>query len=647
VIEAKAPTLFGDVWRARAVRQLRRYQEAEPRWHGRGAPELFDWNLLCVALSGKQAAYGPIGAYDNEYAEWKAYDPLADARQAEAAARERYGALAEGQGQLLIGLLAPAVLLDVLRDYVAFELEDGRLVEKLPRYQQYRAVSRAMARILSKREPKARSGVIWHTQGSGKSLTMLWLATKLRREPRLRNPTIVVVTDRTQLDEQIVGTFRRCGFPAPEPATTTKVLREKLGSEAGRTILTTIQKFEDVLNAEGERLPVLNPADNVFVLVDEAHRTQYGKLAAKMRRALPRAVFLGFTGTPLDRPFKSTVQEFGDLLDKYTIPEAVADGATVPILYEARLPELSIQGPNTLDRLFDTIFADYSEEERARIRRRYATKETLAEAKPRIRMIALDIAEHFKAHVQPNGFKAQVVAPSRLAALDYCEYLRDFGIKETYPVITLSNEDDNRFNIARELPQRQVIAEFRDAGGPKQIVVVVDMLLTGFDAPVDQVLYLDRGLREHGLLQAIARVNRPCTVSKNGVTAEKQYGLVVDYWGVSRELQAALSTFEQEDVRDIWEALKGDPGPVIGDAARQAESYFKGRNLDDPWDCVAVFAADARTEGAYKADDFARFEEHYRDFARLMDQYLPDPAALPYADRLARLTKIRALARAT
>jgi type I restriction enzyme R subunit len=652
VIEAKAPTLFGDLWRARAVERLRRYQEAEPRWHGRGAPELFDWNLLCAGICGQHAVYGPIGAQDSEYAEWKAYDPLLPAARAEAEAREQYGTLAEGQGRLLIGLLAPARLLDVLRDYVAFELEAGRLVKKLPRYQQYRAVSRAMARILGEQQPARRGGVIWHTQGSGKSLTMLWLATKLRREPRLGSPTIVVVTDRTQLDEQIAGTFKRCGFPAPEATPTTKALREKLASQSGRTVLTTIQKFQGVLNTPEGRLEVINADSNLFVLVDEAHRTQYGKLHAKMRQALPNAVLLGFTGTPLDRPWKSTVKEFGPLIDQYTIPESVADGATVPIYYEARLPELSIIGPEKLDQLFDAVFAKESEEERARIRRRYATKAALAEAERRIEQIAKDIADHFRSQIEPNGFKAQVVAPSRDAALRYWHYLRKFQVEETYPIMSFTLDDDVRFKEAQDIPQRETIEAFKRADGPPKILVVVDMLLTGFDAPVEQVLYLDRELHDHALLQAIARVNRPCTVAKDNVTAQKRYGLVVDYWGVSRELQEALATFDEDDYRDVWRELEGDPSEVIGGVAARAQSYFKGCRLDDPFDCIRVFAADPRTSNgddrvAYKEDELARFEADYRELARLVDQYLPNQAALDYAELLAKLTKIRGAARAT
>ena len=412
VMEAKSPSLL-DVWRTQAVRQLRRYQEAGSEWHGTGAPELFHTNLLCVAHCGAAAAYATLGAPENAYVDWKLLLPYSEAE-----VRQRFGVEPEGQARLIVGLLAPATLLDILRDYVVYEPQGGKLVKKLPRYQQYRAVRAALERLLQGRCPEERGGVVWHTQGSGKSLTMLRLATKLRREPRLNNPTIVVVTDRTQLDRQISGTFARCGFPAPEQAASARHLRRLLRSGGARTVMTTIQKFEDALTTSKGRLDVLNASEHMVVMVDEAHRTQYGLLGARMSKALPNAALIGFTGTPIDKGFgRSTMQRFGPLIDSYTIPQSVADGATVPIFYETRLPELHIDGPETLDTLFEAMFGHESEETQARIRRRYANKETVAEAERRIEMIALDIAQHFKAKVQPNGFKAQVVAPSRSAAL--------------------------------------------------------------------------------------------------------------------------------------------------------------------------------------------------------------------------------------
>ena len=286
VMEAKSPSLL-EVWKSQAVRQLRRYQEAGPEWQGRGAPELFYYNLLCVAHCGAAAAYAGLGAPENAYFKWKSVLPYSEDE-----VRLRFGVEPQGQAELIVGLLSPATLLDVLRDYVVYEPERGRLVKKLPRYQQYRAVRAALERLLAGRKPEERGGVVWHTQGSGKSLTMLWLATKLRRESRLGNPTIVVVTDRTQLDRQIAGTFERCGFPAPEQAATSRDLRRLLTTGRGRTIMTTIQKFEEALTTPEGELNVLNASENVIVMVDEAHRTQYGILGGRMSRSLSEDSFL-------------------------------------------------------------------------------------------------------------------------------------------------------------------------------------------------------------------------------------------------------------------------------------------------------------------------------------------------------------------
>ena len=640
VMEAKSPSLLG-VWKSQAVQQFRRYQEAGAEWHGTGAPELFHYNLLCVAHCGAAAAYATLGAPENAYFEWKSVLP-----HTEDEVRQHFGVEPHGQAQLIVGLLSPATLLDVLRDYVVYEPERGRLVKKLPRYQQSRAVRAALGRMLSGRKPEERGGVVWHAQGSGKSLTMLWLATKLRREPRLGNPTIVVVTDRRQLDQQIAGTFERCGFPAPEQAATSRDLRRLLSTGAGHTIMTTIQKFEEALTAPEGELDVLNSSENVIVMVDEAHRTQYGILGGRMSKALPNAVMVGFTGTPIEKDFKrSTIGRFGPLIDVYTIPQSVADGVTVPIWYEARLPDLAVEGPETLDRLHEAMFGDEPPAVQAQIRRRYANKETVAEAEQRIEMIALDIAEHFKGKVRPNGFKAQVVAPSRAAALRYSERLNSFGLR-AYAIITASPNDGPEFKAARDLDQEQVVNAFVDPEGEPEALVVVDMLLTGFDAPVEQVLYLDRSLREHGLLQAIARVNRRFSHQHDGVPSEKTHGLVVDYHGVSRDLEEVLSTFDWPDVQDTMREMDEDPAPVIGAASVQAESHFRSLDLSDTWACVSVFAPDASTEGNFKADLFERFSADYRRFSLLMDRFLPDPRALDYTDRLARLTEIRAYVRA-
>ena len=637
VMEAKSPTLMG-VWKSKAVRQLRRYQEADPEQLGAGAPALFATNLLCVAHCGAAAVYGPTGAPERGYAEWNSL-PCAEDEF-----RERFGEEPAGQALLIAGLLSPATLLGVLRDFVVYEHAGGRLTKKLPRYQQHRAVLAAMERIRGGARPGERGGVIWHTQGSGKSLTMLWLATRLRRE--MGDALVLVVTDRTQLDRQIAATFERCAFPAPEQAASARDLRRLISYGAGRTVMTTIQKFGDALDGRDGTADALNGSERVFVMVDEAHRTQYGALAARLSLALPNAALIGFTGTPIDKGFRrSTMSRFGPLIDAYKLPQSVADGATVPIRYEARLPDLAVHGPDSLDRLFEALFGGEPEETREAIRRRYATSADVAGAEQRIEAIALDIAEHFKARIRPNGFKAQVVAPSRRAALRYAERLNEFGV-EAYPIVTATTEDGPEFRTAREIDHRQVIGEFLDFAGSPEALVVVDMLLTGFDAPVEQALYLDHPMREHQLLQAIARVNRPYSLRQEGVETEKTYGLVVDYWGVSRDLGEALAAFDREEVQDAMRGLDEDPGAVIEAAAIRAEGHFPGLDPADTGACVAVFTANATTEGDFRSDAFERFDADYRVFSRLTDLYLPDARAVAYADRLARLTEIRACVRA-
>ena len=638
-MEAKSPTLL-EVWKTQAIRQLRRYQEAGPEWHGAGAPELFDTNLMCVAHSGADAAFGSVGAPENAYAGWKSIEPFTE-REFE----RRLGTPPEGQARLIAGLLNPPTVLDILRDYVVFEHERGRLVKKLPRYQQYRAVRRGIKRILEARTPEERAASSGTRRAPGsRSRCFGWRRSCAAHPPSATprsssSPTAPSSTGRSR------GRSSRRRSTSPRARTARRRLRELLRTNNGRTVMTTIQKFEDMLNAPAGPLGHLNDADNVVVMVDEAHRTQYGRFAAKMRAAMPQATFVGFTGTPIDKDFKrTTLGVFGELIDSYTIPQSVEDGATVPIYYEARLPELHVEGAETLDRLFEALFGDEPEETRGEIRRRYANKERIAEAAKRIEAIALDISEHFRKKVQPNGFKAQVVVPSRAAAMRYAQHLNAFGLP-AYPVITTSHNDGPEFDAARELNQDKIVGDFIDPDGEPQVLVVVDKLITGFDAPVEQVLYLDRSIREHTLLQAIARVNRRFSHTKNGASTEKQYGLVVDYHGVSRELESALAGFDSGDVQQALTELE-DPGPVIQAAADKTEAHFRGLHLNDPWACVHHFDADATTEGDYKADAYERFDRDYGDFSTLMDRFLPDPTALGYLDRLRRLTVIRSYARA-
>ena len=630
VIECKSPTI-GDAWKAEAVKQLRRYQEADTGWKDQGAPRLFEAAQVLVGTCGERAVYGTVGTPERFFLEWKEPYPLSVEQLG-----ERLGRAPTRQDVLLYGLLEPRNLLDVVRNFVAFEVDGGKTVRKLTRYRQFIAVNEAMRRIRTARQPSARGGIVWHTQGSGKSLTMLWLALKLRRDESQQQPAVVIVTDRTKLDRQIAGVFQACGFPNPERADSVRGLRRILEHPTGRTVMTTIQKFQEVTGAGGAAQraavhPTLSEAANIFVMVDEAHRTQYRSLAANMRQALPNACFLGFTGTPIDKKDRSTLQTFGPYIDTYTIEQAVRDRATVPIFYESRLPELQIIG-QTLDQVFDRVFADRSEDERAAIKQRFATEQAIAGAPRRIEAVCLDLIEHFTRFIAPNRFKAQVVAASRHAAVTFKETLDRLNGPESALVMSAGHNDEARlarWHLRRD-EQDQAIERFKDRGDRLSVLVVCDMLLTGFDAPVEQVMYLDAPLREHTLLQAVARVNRP-------LGDEKTYGLVVDYWGVSAELHDALAVFSTTDVQGAL-TPNVDELPRLESRHAAAMKFFQSvADKNDLDACVRVLEPE---------DVRAAFDLAFRRFSQSMDMLLPDPRALAYNADLRWLGKIRGTARA-
>ena len=630
VIECKSPTI-GDAWKAEAVKQLRRYQEADSRWKDQGAPRLFEAAQILVGTCGERAVYGTVGTPERFFLEWKEPYPLSVEQLG-----ERLGRAPTRQDVLLYGLLEPGNLLDVVRNFVAFEVDGGRTVRKLTRYRQFIAVNEAMRRIQTARRPSERGGVVWHTQGSGKSLTMLWLALKLRRDEAQEQPAVVIVTDRTKLDRQIAGVFTACGFPNPEQADSVRDLRGILEHPTGRTVMTTIQKFQEITGAGGPARrgaihPTLSEAANIFVMVDEAHRTQYKSLAANMRQALPNACFLGFTGTPIDKKDRSTLRTFGPYIDTYTIEQAVRDKATVPIFYESRLPELQIIG-QTLDQVFDRVFADRTEDERAAIRQRFATEQAVAGAPRRIEAVCLDLIDHFARFIAPNRFKAQVVAASRHTAVTFKETLDRLNGPESALIMSAGHNDEARLARwrLRKDEQDQAIERFKDRGDRLSVLVVCDMLLTGFDAPVEQVLYLDAPLREHTLLQAIARVNRP-------LGEEKTYGLVVDYWGVSAKLQNALAVFSTTDVQGAL-TPNVDELPRLESRHAAAMKFFGTvADTNDLDACVRVLEPE---------DVRAGFDLAFRRFGQSMDMLLPDPRALAYHTDLRWLGKIRGAARA-
>lgn len=553
-------------------------------------PQLFHFAQLLISMNRTSARYATVGTKAKFWADWRDEEdrddhiaPFAnrmltaaekdavfsgdfgDARPYfDAVAAEGARAVTE-QDRTIYALCRPDRLLDIIRRYTVFDAG----IRKVARHQQFFGIKRAVETVKQFDPSGARKGgVIWHTQGSGKSLTMVMLGRALALERSIENPRIIIVTDRDDLDKQIKDTFKSCDLE-PVRASSGNHLLELVQNKAP-LVTTIINKFETALKNSA----VVDPDPNVFVLVDESHRTQTGRygghsqFAAKMRRLLPKACFLGFTGTPLLKKEKNTLSTFGRLIHRYAIDEAVADGAVVPLLYEGRLVEQQISG-NVVDRWFEKISVGLTESQKADLKRKFSRMDALAKTDQAIRAKAFDISEHFRQHWQGTGFKAQLVAPSKAAAVRFKQILDDIG--HISSAIIMSPPDDNEGNeevdqeskdIVRafwakmmvqykteEEYNRQIIDAFKGSGDP-EVLIVVSKLLTGFDAPRNTVLYVCKSLKEHNLLQAIARVNR---LYEDGAT-EKQFGFILDYEGLLGELDSALTTysaFEGFDAADL------------------------------------------------------------------------------------------------
>ncbi|WP_172198070.1 type I restriction endonuclease subunit R [Saccharibacillus qingshengii] len=611
LIECKSPMVSIDEQIGKAVKQMLRYQKSYEN--------LFHYNQILIATSNDRAKAGTIMAQVQHYGEWKDPYPLTS---------PEVGTNPTPQDILVAGMLSKTNLLDLIQNFIVFEPEGGRVIKKLARYQQFRAVGKSVNRILTAKDPRDRGGVVWHTQGSGKSLTMLYLAVKLRRIKELKNPTIVIVTDRKDLDNQITGTFRRCGFANPQQADGVRDLKRLLKQGPGATIMTLVQKFQT--DKEEEQFPELSTESNVIVMIDESHRSQYKGLAMNMRTALPNACYLGFTGTPIDKEDKSTTRTFGSYIDKYTIQQAVDDGATVPIFYEARMTNLHVEG-ETLDQLFDRKFREYDAKTRERIQEKYANEEAIVATPKRIEQIVLDLIKHYEEHIQPNGFKAQIVAVSRDAAATYKEKMDELSDLESAVIYSSTNDDDEhkkKYAISKD-EEKLLIERFKKPLDEDKLafLIVCDKLLTGFDAPIEQVMYLDKPLREHNLLQAIARTNR----TYNG----KDYGLIVDYFGVSSFLEKALDIFSKDDIQGALMPIESEI-PRLQTRHRAAMRYFDYIRHDDLESCIQVLEPeDVRNE----------FDHLFKQFAKSMDMVLPNPLAQPYIHDLEFLGKVRQAAK--
>jgi type I restriction enzyme R subunit len=460
------------------------------------------------------------------------------------------------QDNYLFGLCRPERLMDLVFNFVLFD--NGE--KKVARYQQFFAIKKSMQRIKHVENGKRKGGVIWHTQGSGKSLTMVMLAQAIAMEPSIRNPKIVLVTDRTDLDNQITGTFRKCGRFV-ENATTGQRLVELLENKSDAVVTTIINKFVAAVKKIDKPLE----SHDIFVLVDEGHRTQHGTFNIDMQKTLPNACFIAMTGTPLFKKDKSTAEKFGGMIDAYTVDQAVKDKAVVPLLYEGRLALQNVNA-SPIDTFFGMVSEPLTEYQKADIKKKFARYDHLNSAEQKMRMIAWDISYHFRDNWQGRTpFKGQLVCDKKVNAIKYKEYLDEIGIVSSEVLISSideregeesayekSTEKENQFwktmmdeHGNSKSYEKNIISRFKNQKDP-EIIIVVDKLLTGFDEPKNTVLYLTRNLQSHKLLQAIARVNR--------IYPDKEFGYIIDYYGVIENLDDALqlySSFEDFDDEDL------------------------------------------------------------------------------------------------
>ena len=543
-------------------------EQIEGYWHADAIPQLFQYVQLVIGTSVNDVLMGTVGTPEKFWSEWHeerrddaaihaaanhTFKPATKAKLF-AADREEHAnysaalpffeALWAGgdrlptkQDQVLWALFRPQRLLELTYGYVLFDAG----ARKIARYQQFFAVQKTMRRIEALREGTRQGGVIWHTTGSGKSLTMVMLAKAIALHPGIPNARVVLVTDRIDLDKQLRGTFLACGKDAAR-ARSGQHLADLIAAGSPPIVTTVIDKFETV----AKRHALSDPSPNVFLLVDEGHRSHYGETAALMHRVFPNGCYIAFTGTPLTKKEKNTAARFGGIIDSYTQRQAVRDRAVVRLLYEGRVAELEPQ-QKALDDWFERVTRRLSAEQKADLKRRMASEREFSRAEQRLRMIAYDAAEHFRENIRGRGLKAQLAADSRESAIRYGRYLAELGGVEAAVIMSkpdLRSESPEVKAFWTEMMDRygsekhyvdDILASFSREDGV-EILVVVDKLLTGFDEPRNAVLYIDKRLQEHSLLQAIARVNR--------LHDAKEHGLLIDYRGVLGKLNQAMQTYD-------------------------------------------------------------------------------------------------------
>ena len=649
-IEAKQRARKGTNW-LEGVAQFSTYDQR--------ADKLYMCHSFGVACNGRIAKYGIPGASSSYFNEWKStlldvsqpnpimeptndlcpcYQDEKDSLWNFDVARLPNGEVLERMKLGIIGLLQPARVLDIVKHFMVFERTEGKIIKKVARYQQLRAANKIADRVINS---DLKQGVIWHTQGSGKSLTMLYTAFKLRQSKELKDPTVYIVVDRKDLREQIGGTFDDCEFPNARAVNNIGDLKYIIDKTPAGVFITTIQKFRELGNRQDTR-------DNVIILIDEAHRSQYGDFQIELQSVLPNAKRFAFTGTPIPK----THQEFGIVrqkgeheyyLDRYSIQDAIDDGATKPIRYTFG-PQEWFLDKEKLKQGYDEITAELDEDQKRLVEKRVQAWKVFLKHPERIQTLAKDIAEDFRSVVEPQGYKAQVVACDKEACvLYYNELLKYFDRSEISIIFSTGaydegekyelykdhyKEDAERKKLIKQF-KRRITEEEQKLGNNLKVFIVCNMLLTGFDAPIEQTMYLDSPIRDHNLLQAVARTNRPYDdkVSK----LSKEFGRIVDYVGVFTNYKEALN-YDPEDIGEFEdvESLVATFPKVLDDAFKP----FEDIQLEDSYEC-AMNIVRKLTEL-----DHGKFENSFREVVQLWESISPHPKLREHREKYLWLNEI-------
>ena len=662
VVEAKSSKVKEPI--PEAIDQLMRYSEQRGDT-GEGNKELFFYNQILVTTCRTEAKFGTITTQiEKHFYRWtdpypKTLNDLAHGKSSP-----------NDQQRLVAGMLDPRNLLDIVRVFTVFKTDDkGRKIKVVGRYQQFRAVKIATQRLIDGKNPIERGGIIWHTQGSGKSLTMMFMVREMKLRPELMSWKIIFVTDRTQLEEQLSETGQSIGFTIksanfinPKNPSNGQSLKELLNNDNSDLVMAMIHKFQENGDLTGlEIFPELNKGSNILVMTDEAHRSQYSLLAANLDRAMPNATSIGFTGTPTSK----TEKKYKDYIDKYTMRQAIDDGVTLEIVYEGFTHNAEVEDQKGMDDKFADVFSDYQLTERLQILG-YGSRDAYLDNMNTIKEKAKSMINHYVEHIFSGGFKAQIVANSRIAAVRYKAAI-DEALKnkiaelmvdnpmlvnlevlqtlETAVVISGSHNDEleikaytngdyHKKSIKRfKLPFGKTDEEDKNLNGNVGIVIVNNMLLTGFDAPIEQVMYLDRVIVAHNLLQTIARVNR---VGPEG----KDKGFVVDYVGVGHHLKRALDTYAEKELQEIIDCITDDDAELneLIKAHKDIWNFLKVYGLEDLSDSDAFF------DVFYDEDIRFEYIKLYNTLTSCFNNVLPRKEALEFFNDWKAFTEINALA---